>query len=80
MALPAVRADRVVVRWMHDRVPDAVPDVGRCTYLGQSGGITVLYDVDHRRVFRLPSDSIAVFVDGERSASTCFGPGRSVIG
>ena len=78
--LPSIHAERVVVRWMHDRVPDAVPDVGRCTYLGQAGGTTVLYDVDHRRALRLPTDAVAVFVDGERSASSCFGPGRSVIG
>ena len=80
VTLPPVRAERVVVRWMHDRVPDAAPDVGRCAYLGQAGGTTVLYDVDHRRVFRLPSDAVAVFVDGDRSATSCFGPGRSVIG
>jgi hypothetical protein len=80
VTLPPVRAERVVVRWMHDRVPDATPDVGRCAYLGQAGGTTVLYDVDHRRVFRLPTDAVAVFVDGDRSATSCFGPGRTVIG
>lgn len=62
-------ADPATVRWVTPRSSDD-PLTGRCLmYLGQSNSALVLYDVDSRRIVRVPSGLVILLVD--TTADTC---------
>jgi hypothetical protein len=57
------RADPATVRWLHE-TPANDPLSGRCLmYLGQANGIAVLYDVQSRRVVRVPASEVVILVE-----------------
>ncbi|HEX6679278.1 MAG TPA: hypothetical protein VF063_01405 [Gaiellaceae bacterium] len=62
-----LRAQPAEVHWLGE--PDRLPSLGdRMTYLGQAGGITVLYDGDTLTTIRLPTAETAIVTRAHAAA------------